>query len=135
MRVLICGDRNWTDGQAIHKVFVQLIVMCWKQPEDVTVIHGAARGADTIAAHHATLMGCRIEPFPANWNEYGRAAGPIRNKQMLDSGVEVCLGFHDDPTNSRGTKNMIDQAKRAGVKTALYGHCNGEIVLWNSWNW
>ena len=51
--------------------------------------------------------------FPADWNSYGKAAGPIRNKQMLDEGKpDVVIAF----PGGTGTANMIMQATKAGVK-------------------
>lgn len=61
-------------------------------------------------------------PFPADWKQYGKAAGPIRNKQMLDEGQpDLVLCFHDDIEKSKGTKNMYELAKARGIKTKLIG--------------
>lgn len=76
------------------------------------VIHGAARGADTLAAEWARDRGIPVLPFPADWDSHPRAAGPIRNAQMLREGKpDVVIAF----PGGRGTANMIDQAERAGV--------------------
>lgn len=83
--------------------------------DPVTIIHGAARGADTIADICAQLLGYEIERYPANWDEHGRAAGPIRNQEMLDTGIDLCIAFHYDLSNSKGTANMIRRCERAGI--------------------
>ena len=79
MRVLICGDRHWVDQIKIRK---RLISLCL--PPDSIIIHGGARGADLIAGKEAKKLGIRVMEFKADWERYGKAAGPIRNKQMLD---------------------------------------------------
>ena len=114
MRVLICGDRDWDDKEIIRH-YIPLLIDC--------VIEGGARGADTCARLVAEELGIPIIEFPAKWGEYGKAAGPIRNKQMLTEGKpDLVLAFHDDIENSKGTKNMMEQAKKAGIATLLYHH-------------
>lgn len=55
-------------------------------------------------------------PFPAHWDIHGRAAGPIRNQQMLDEGLpDMVIAFHDDIASSKGTKDMISRAEKNSV--------------------
>lgn len=109
MRVIICGSRNWTDRDTIEDYIKTL-------PPNSTVIHGACRGADIIAHNLALKHGHRINDFPAEWGIYGFAAGPIRNGEMLKYGdPEFVVAFHDDLENSKGTKDMVRQARAAGV--------------------
>ena len=109
MNVLICGDRNWTDQDTIENYIKTL------SPNSV-IIHGGCRGADTIANDMAIKHGHLVNDFPAYWESYGAAAGPIRNGEMLKQGKpELVVAFHDNLENSKGTKDMIRQAKRAGV--------------------
>jgi len=113
MRILICGDRNWTDRERIAMFLAPL-------GSDTIIIEGGARGADTIAKEEAELRSFQVMEFPAQWNKYGKSAGPIRNKQMLDEGKpDLVVAFHNDIKNSKGTKNMIKQAKKAGIKVIL----------------
>ena len=125
MRVLVCGSRTWSDKEAILKA---LFSAEHEYDEYIKVlIHGGANGADKLAGEAAREM-CgysvpkeqvlantpEIRVFPANWNLYGKAAGFIRNQQMLDEGKpDLVLAFWDG--ESRGTKMMIDLAKKAGV--------------------
>ena len=109
VRVLICGDRNWTDRGPIEAYLASLT------PEFTVVVHGGARGADMIGGEVAKQMGMAVEQYSANWKQYGKAAGPIRNCQMLDSQIDLVVWFHDNIESSKGTKNMIVQAKKAGV--------------------
>ena len=115
MRLLVCGDRNWTDKRPIEAYLSTFI------PGTTVVIHGGARGADTIAGEVATQMGMTVEQYPADWAQYGRAAGPVRNRQMLNSQIDLVVWFHRDIASSRGTRNMIAQAGQAGIN-AVPGH-------------
>lgn len=112
IRVLVCGDRNWTDATVIRETLARVVAQA-RGP--VTVVHGMARGADSLGAAAAAGLGLNVEGYPANWNKYGRAAGPIRNKKMLDSGLDRVLAFHHDLDQSKGTANMVKIATKAGV--------------------
>jgi hypothetical protein len=122
MRILICGSRHYTDSQRI-KLLIDTL------DEHAVVIHGAAPGADRIADELAKAHGLDVEPYPAKWSKYGRAAGPIRNTQMLEVGrPDEVHAFHDNLGESRGTTNMITQALQAGVHTVLH-HSEGSRIL------
>ena len=57
-----------------------------------------------------------IAVYPADWKKYGRAAGPIRNLQMLDNGKpDICYAFHDCIEKSKGTKDMVNRCKANGL--------------------
>jgi hypothetical protein len=107
VRVLVCGSRYWTDDAAIRRELEALA-------PDV-VIEGFATGADRLARKVAVEMGARVVSFPADWS-LGRKAGPIRNQRMLDEGEpDLVLAFHEDLERSRGTRDMVERARRAGV--------------------
>lgn len=113
-RILVCGDRNWT-GQVSLDRFLDV-----HAADAQVVIHGCARGADTLGGLWASKRGKEILPFPAQWSMYGRAAGPIRNQAMLDRGKpELVIAFHSNIAASKGTKDMLARAKRAGIPTLL----------------
>jgi hypothetical protein len=112
--ILICGDRNWGNSQAIRRELGKL------DPTDDVVIHGAARGADSIAGTDAAAMGFAVRSYPADWRRHGRAAGPIRNREMLQQRPDQVWAFHDDIHNSRGTADMLRIAKAAGIPTTLF---------------
>lgn len=112
-RVLVCGGRDYQDGQAMYRV---LDAAHNANPIEV-LIHGAARGADTIADDWARSRLVRIESYKitkADWALHGKAAGPIRNRAMLVGGKpDLVIAF---PTKrSKGTFDMIRQANAAGV--------------------
>lgn len=124
MRVLICGGRDFgkTDRTEYDSAMLFLIKRFTEylpDPEntsnhygELTIIEGGAAGADTIARDFATIQWLMLETYKADWNKWGRSAGPIRNKQMLKEGKpDLVIAF---PGGS-GTQNMIDQAKAAGI--------------------
>jgi hypothetical protein len=83
-------------------------------PFETTIIEGGATGADTIAKSIAEFYGFKVNEYRANWNKYGRAAGPIRNQEMLDKeepGIVVAFMKYSNAESSRGTKDMIKRAK------------------------
>lgn len=115
VRILVCGDRNWNDSAFLRAVLEGSRVS--------VLIHGAARGADTVADDWAEDRDVTTRAFPADWNQYGKAAGPIRNQQMLDEGKpDLVLAFHDDLAASKGTADMVRRAKKAGVPVYVFAH-------------
>jgi len=109
MRILVTGDRNWTDGERIKNV-----LKCF--PLNTVLIHGNARGADKIAAGIAFDLGWEIIAFSAKWEKYGKAAGVKRNREMYDTGKpDIVIAFHNDLNNSKGTKNMVKYAGKKGT--------------------
>lgn len=112
MKLLVCGDRNWSDE---NKIFYTLVLY----PKDTILIHGDARGADKIAGKIGEVLGFTIKTFPANWSKYGRAAGPIRNMQMLDTKPNLVIAFHSDIQNSKGTLHCITNSKKRNIPVQL----------------
>jgi hypothetical protein len=112
IRILVTGDRNWKDVSLIR---VSLICARGYFGE-IEVIEGEAPGADTIARQVCEEFGWKFRAFPADWDTHGRAAGPIRNKQMLNEGKpHFVLAFHLDIEHSKGTKNMVEQSRKTGI--------------------
>jgi len=110
MKILVCGDRHWSDINSIKRELQ-------KYSGDVTIIHGAAKGVDSLAGLVASELGFKLEVYPAKWDQLGRAAGPVRNMQMLEEGKpDLVLAFHPDLLKSKGTIDMIRIARKAGVK-------------------
>lgn len=125
--VIVCGSRDWTDAKTIERVLYDELLECGDEP--LVIIEGQCPhgGADIIAGEWADMHhddGVARVPYPANWKRHGRSAGPRRNQAMLDyllarlnhdcHGIEV-IAFHDDLESSRGTKDMVDRAHKAGV--------------------
>jgi len=86
-----------------------------------TIIEGEAQGADLIARDVGSKLGFDIEPYPANWTRYRLGAGPVRNSKMLTQGYpDLVLAFHENIEKSKGTKDMIAKAEKAGVEVRLF---------------
>lgn len=130
MRVLVCGDRWW--GRSIDGVenartrkdqhlLNSTLSKLHQQHRFTVLIEGEAKGADTLARLWAEANRVHVDPYPANWETFGRAAGPIRNRQMLVVGKpELVVAFHRELSNSKGTRNMVQQAQRVGVRTLVF---------------
>jgi acetyl-CoA carboxylase alpha subunit len=108
--VLVCGSRSWRDASVIQRRLARF-------PERVRVIHGDARGADKLAASIAREFGHLVEAYPADWRRHGRAAGIIRNLEMLEKKPDLVLAFWDGA--STGTKHMIDAARRRDISVEV----------------
>lgn len=115
MRVLVCGSRDWDDSAA---VYIELDRLRAEHGDPVTVVHGAAIGADSIAACWALDFG-KAESFPADWARHGRAAGPIRNQAMVDSRPDMALAFTRDLSKSRGTADCVRRLRAAGIQVRV----------------
>jgi hypothetical protein len=84
------------------------------------VIAGACRGADFLAVKAAKVCSIPYVEFPADWQTFGKAAGPIRNTVMLKEGKpDFALIFHPDIDSSKGSKHMLLLLKKAGVPFLL----------------
>jgi len=109
MRVLICGDRNYRNAKAM---FHYLSIV----PKDTIIIEGEAKGADTIAWVCCEILGLKYISFPVDWSAYHKAAGVLRNQQMLTEGApELVVFYHDNLDESRGTIDMITRADKSGI--------------------
>lgn len=113
MIVLVCGSRNWTNTSAVHRELVKL-------PPGTKIIHGGARGADRIAGVTAAKLGLSVKVFWANWDEYGRAAGFIRNKQMIDETPDLVIAFTENLATSRGTADTVRRARSKEIETLVF---------------
>lgn len=125
MRVLVCGGRTFgaapidaTPEQVEHALFeaawlFRALDRLHARLPITALIHGAAAGADMHAGAWAKRRGVPVESYPADWTAYGRAAGPIRNRQMLAQGKpHLVVAF----PGGNGTENMKALAQAAGVR-------------------
>lgn len=118
-KVLITGDRYWTAKHIIIQVLQEL--------KPILIIQGGAKGADLLAKECAKELRIKQIQYDADWTKYGRAAGPLRNRMMIDTEKpELVLAFHDSIEKSKGTRNMIMLANNRGVPVHLYW-CNGKV--------
>lgn len=114
MKVLVCGGRDYADRQTLF-AFLDSVA----NPRNVeVVIEGEAPGADTLAREWAEQHRIPVLMFPAEWKIHGKAAGPIRNAQMLREGKPDLVVAFPTPA-SRGTWHMVRIAREAGVRTLI----------------
>ena len=117
MKTIIAGSRGITDFQVI------LDAVQASKFEITEVVSGDARGVDKEGEAWASLNEVPIKRFPANWQPNGvfdRGAGHKRNTKMAEY-ADALIAVWDG--NSPGTRNMINEAAKAGLK--LYVHSTG----------
>lgn len=120
LKVLCCGSRTFTFRSVVKWRLTEL-------PEGTTIIHGDARGADTMADFAARELGFSVRSYPADWEHDGRGAGPRRNARMLEKEhpgsdglhFDLCLAFTDDIVNSKGTRDMVKRCLAAGIPVEI----------------
>ena len=111
IRVLVCGGRDFSDQDLLADILIGLLGQY--KTEDVTFISGHARGADKLGERFAKANNCELLIFPADWDKYKKAAGPIRNQQMIDEGKpDLVVAFK----GGTGTAEMVKRAKRHNIK-------------------
>lgn len=107
-RIVIAGSRNYNNYQEAE-VFIKECLQTFNPLSEIIILSGGCSGADQIGERFAKENGYAIEQHLAKWAEYGKAAGPIRNREM----AEICdavICFWD--SKSKGTASMISLAKK-----------------------
>lgn len=128
MHVLVTGDRNWWDEQIMEAFMRGIYETIDGREMAMVLVHGGARGADTLAGKACNkineenkalrLSPIIIEEVEAQWDEFGKAAGVIRNGEMLRKfPIDLAFAFHDDLENSKGTKDMVKKLADAEIPT------------------
>lgn len=116
MKVLVTGSRNWSDVGSVYLWLDRCVV----PGQPFTLYHGGCRtGADAIADSWARRRGFQVVVVPANWKKYGRAAGPLRNKAMVETygpDVDWFLVFSRD--RSSGTENTLQHIYNLSRKSS-----------------
>lgn len=106
-RILVCGGRDFNDNEFLKHQLTALFHIYGQ----FVLVHGDARGADTLAKEWAEHVGLPIEAYPADWKKHGKRAGPIRNREMLASGIDYVVAF----PGGEGTAHMVSIASREGI--------------------
>ena len=112
-RVIIAGGRLF-DDYAYLKDSMDYLLQNVK--DEIAVVCGKARGADTLGEKYAKERGYTVHYFPADWDRYGKSAGYIRNEEMAKN-ADALVAFWDG--KSRGTKNMIKLAHQYGLRVRV----------------
>ena len=127
-KIIVCGGRDFNDYN-LFKNSMDKILEYFKNHKytNITFVSGHAKGADLCAEQYAYENNINIKVFPADWNKYGKSAGIIRNRVMLDyiiddsNAMPFVVAFWD--LKSRGTGNMIEQA--------MIAHVGYQIITYN----
>lgn len=123
MRVLVTGSREWDDPYPVEYHLRQALEIAWGRREPLVVVHGAARGADTLARLWVAGMRFRSDVdedphpvTPAEWRQYGKSRGHWRNRLMvstMDPRRDLAVSFLRG--DSPGTSGCIKMIKSAGI--------------------
>jgi YspA, cpYpsA-related SLOG family len=111
MNIGITGGRDYTDHAHVWQVLDNIL---YTNP-NINIIVGDAKGVDAFAREWATERKVPVLIFYANWDLHGRSAGPIRNKRMLDHGIDLLLSFK----GGRGTAHMTKITKDKGIEVRM----------------
>ena len=125
LRVIIAGSRDFNDYELLKKSAIEIITKKTMLPDLTRIVSGGARGADTLGERFANEMGLEISRFIPDWDGLGKRAGYVRNAEMAKFAVEddndgMLIAFWDG--QSRGTKHMIDLAKRYGLEVHVVNY-------------
>lgn len=113
-RVIVTGSRNWPFPAIVRETLDY--VKQWQG--DFQLIHGGClTGADRMADAWARDLGWEPVVFEADWGRLKKAAGPLRNTQMVQAGAEYCLGFPHPTERSSGTWDCLRKAKARRIQT------------------
>lgn len=116
MRLCVAGSRNYTDQTRLEQAISVWLTDHGLTWADITLIEGGAPGADSLAKQAAENHHATVEEHPADWERYGRMAGPIRNRLMADSS-DALIAF--PLGDSRGTWGMIHEMNRRGKPVSI----------------
>lgn len=120
MKTIIAGSRTANMTQTLAG-----INSCPWQSRVTRILCGAALGVDTCAAEWAYATGLPVDYYEANWAVNGRAAGPIRNQQMVDH-ADALIAIWDG--QSKGTADIIRRAKAEGITVHVFNYVIGEVL-------
>lgn len=115
LRLLVTGSRDFSDAAAVAAVLLGIAFT--HGPLAVRDGHCPKGGLDQLAHDFAVAHGWPTFRTPAEWNRYGRAAGPIRNQVMVDTNPDLCVGWPDNLASSKGTKDCLTRAVKAHIPT------------------
>ena len=111
-KVIIAGSREFLD----YKLLIEKCDHYLQNQNNIEVVSGAAKGADTLGERYAVKKGYALKTFPANWDFYGKSAGYRRNEEMAEYADALIL-FWDGM--SKGSKHMLDTAREKNLKIKI----------------
>ena len=120
-RIIIAGSRKFNDYPKMVKELDNLGIHLINSINPIEIVSGHAPGADTLGEKFAKAYDYPLKIFPAEWDKYGKAAGPIRNEQMAKYAAESDMGIliAFPIGESKGTRNMIKLAQQYGLEICV----------------
>jgi hypothetical protein len=103
MKLAIIGSRNFTNYKLLQEILEQY------KPKITLVVSGAAKGADSLGEKWALENNIQTLIFHADWNQYGKRAGFIRNEDIIKN-CDYCVAFWDG--ESKGTKHSLSLCEK-----------------------
>lgn len=113
MKVIIAGTRTF-NNYPLLSTYCDFIL---QNKFEITIVSGTAKGADKLGEQYAKSKGYPITQFKPDWDTFGKAAGYRRNSEMAQHS-DALIAFWDG--KSKGTKHMIDIARKEGLKVRVY---------------
>lgn len=117
-RIIIAGSREFDDYDLLKNTMDKLLSNI---KDNIVIVCGMARGADTLGERYAKEKGYEINYYPADWDLHGKSAGYIRNEQMAQN-ADALVAFWNG--KSKGTKNMITLAHKYNLKVRVKHYNN-----------
>lgn len=125
-KICICGSRDMEDYDFLKEKVNSVFEENNFSQLDTAILSGKANGADTLGEDYANEFGYEVKEFPADWKQYGKAAGHKRNREMAEEAtIVIAFKFPD----SKGTENMIRQSKELGKKVIVFDMERPEVVI------
>lgn len=127
MRIIVTGSRSWSDVMVLRQALAWLAYdVVVRDGGSLVVVHGACpTGADAMASEWVAhwpgtgWSGVTEERHPADWEQFGKRAGPIRNEAMIKAGADLVLAF--PLPGGKGTQHAIRLAREAGIPVRVWG--------------
>lgn len=117
MKLAVVGSRSILDKEFVFKT-LDFLTQNLDKDESVVVVSGGAKGVDTLGALWAKERGYEVEIYLPDWDLHGKAAGFIRNSEIVDAATHLVA----ITTGSNGTANSIAKAKKKGIPTKVYNY-------------
>jgi hypothetical protein len=119
MKVIVAGSRS-----------IESLGVVTKAIEDsgfniTEIVSGRAKGVDKLGEHYGLVKNLPVKLFPADWDKHGKAAGPMRNRQMADYADAAVIVWDGV---SKGTKHMIYEMNKRNKKCYIYMHLSSEFA-------
>lgn len=126
--VLVAGSRGFEDMKTLERVIGDVIAP-YTFFDEIVIVEGRAAGADTLAREYAKNRGLKWTEIKPNWKQYGRAAGPKRNDEMVRLVAEhegEAVFFWDG--ESKGTAQCIKSARKSGLKVTIWNTAENRFM-------